>query len=219
MMLDLTNGDPLAAKARVLKSVDICPALAGLVKNAGRLNIDRAYRGRFNPNTPPTATADRSSVFTGEGHSLAFSLAASDPDGDALNVSWTFGDGSGGAGLSVNHTYQTLGTYVAVATVSDGIASVTVTVNVTVTDTLTIGKVKLKGYDPVAGTANKLIVIVTDSRQNQSPRPALTIIGVGDISFDEESQTYYFMKKRVTNLPAALNIRSSLGGETTRPWQ
>lgn len=218
MMMDLT-GDALAAKARVLRSVDVVPTLAGKVKTSGRLNVDRAYHGRFNPNNPPVATATRSSLSTGEGQLVSLAVVASDPDGDSLTVSWDFGDGTHADGMSVSHVYQSLGGYVASATVSDGLASVSVNVSVTVTDALTIGRVKLKGYDPVAGTANKLTVFATDSRQNQAARPALTIVGVGEMTYDDDSQAYFLAKKRLNNIPSTLTIRSSLGGETTRPWQ
>lgn len=218
MMLDVTNGDTSAARARILKSVDTNPALSGKVRSGGRLNVDRAFHGIFNPNHAPTAVAASSSVSTGEGQEVSLSVIASDPDGDLLSVSWDLGDGTHASGSAITHAYA-LGNYQALAFVSDGVASVTVIVNVTVTDALSIGKVKLKGYDAGARTVNKLVVIVTDSRQGQTPRPVLTIVGMGDITFDEESQTYYFAKKRVSNLPSALTIRSSLGGEATRPWQ
>jgi thermitase len=218
MMLDLT-GDVLAAKARVLKSVDVLPTLAGKVKTGGRLNVDRAFHGRFNPNNPPVATATRSSLSTGEGQLVSLGVVASDPDGDSLTASWDFGDGGHADGMSVAHVYQSLGAYVASATVSDGVASVSVNISVTVTDALTIGRVKLKGYDSVAGTANKLTVFATDSRQAQAPRPALTIVGVGEMTYDDDSQAYFLAKKRLNNIPSTLTIRSSLGGETTRPWQ
>lgn len=219
MMLDLTNGDPLAAKARVLKSVDVVPALSGKVKTGGRLNIDRAFHGRFNPNQPPTANMSTTAFSVGEGDVLPLALSVSDPDGDPVTVTWDFGDGTRATGAAVSHVYQNMGSYSLVATATDGLVSVTIASTATVNDAVRITQVKLKKYDPVAGTGKKLSVTAIDSRQSQTPRPTLTIIGVGEMIYDEESRAYTFFIKKARNLPSALTIRSSLGGEATRSWQ
>ena len=80
------------------------------------------YRIQFGDNQSPTAsftamprrgTAPLLVSFNGG--------ASSDPDGDPLTYSWNFGDGSqAGAGVTVNHTYQSAGTYTAILTVNDG---------------------------------------------------------------------------------------------------
>lgn len=75
--------------------------------------------------TPTSGTAPLEVQFNGS--------QSSDPDGDALTYSWDFGDGSSGAGATVNHTYTTAGNYVATLTVVDGQgasdnASLTITV-------------------------------------------------------------------------------------------
>jgi hypothetical protein len=54
------------------------------------------------------------------GQVVAFSAAASDPNGDPLTFSWNFGDGSNGTGSSASHAYATAGTFTAQLTVSDG---------------------------------------------------------------------------------------------------
>jgi len=45
--------------------------------------------------------------------------ASSDPDGSITSYAWAFGDGSTGAGVTVSHTYSTVGTYTASLTVTD----------------------------------------------------------------------------------------------------
>jgi PKD repeat protein len=55
------------------------------------------------------------------GISVAMSAAgSSDPDGDALTFSWTFGDGSQGAGVAASHAYSEAGHYHVSLTASDG---------------------------------------------------------------------------------------------------
>jgi glucose/arabinose dehydrogenase/PKD repeat protein len=73
-------------------------------------------------NTPPTAVATANPL---EGHpplSVQFSSAgSSDPDGDPLQYTWDFGDGSPLSSLTnPEHLYETAGVYLAVLTVSDG---------------------------------------------------------------------------------------------------
>ncbi len=74
------------------------------------------------PNFPPSADAggpysgvvDQAVQFDGSG--------SSDPEGDGLDFRWSFGDGSATqSGQTVTHTYQNVGTYVAVLTVDDGV--------------------------------------------------------------------------------------------------
>ncbi len=86
-------------------------------------------------NAAPEITS--ATVTTGKGKPkvgdpLAFSATATDADGDALQYTWDFGDGSTGTGALVEHAYDASGTYTAVVTVSDGLDTTTGTVTVTV---------------------------------------------------------------------------------------
>lgn len=68
-------------------------------------------------NNPPTAS------FTTATSGLTVSVDAagsSDPDGDALTYSWTFGDGATATGRTASRTYAAAGTYTIGLTVSDG---------------------------------------------------------------------------------------------------
>jgi hypothetical protein len=66
------------------------------------------------------------------GDALAFSATATDADGDTLQYTWNFGDGTSGTGALLEHTYRSAGTYTAVVTVTDGVESATGNVTVTV---------------------------------------------------------------------------------------
>jgi len=101
---------------------------------------DSAYSNEANattrgPNSSPTLTSGASASPTSVtvGQSVTFNVGASDPDGDPLNVTWDFGDGSAPSS-SGTHVYSTPGTFTATATISDGnggtlTSSTTVTVS------------------------------------------------------------------------------------------
>ena len=69
----------------------------------------------------PTAVASANPTSGPQPLSVNFSASGSiHPDGGSLSYSWNFGDGSPNAGgISVTHTYETAGNYVATLTVND----------------------------------------------------------------------------------------------------
>ncbi len=93
--------------------------------------------GPFAGNTPPTATLTAASSAPARSP-LNFSVAASDPQGDALAYSWDFGDRTPSLNSSsASHTYTVGGTYTVKVTVSDMKGgSVTKSSNITITDPL-----------------------------------------------------------------------------------
>ncbi len=51
---------------------------------------------------------------------VSFNAATSDPDGDALTYTWSFGDGSTGAGAIAEKIFSAVGTFNVTATINDG---------------------------------------------------------------------------------------------------
>ncbi len=78
------------------------------------------------------------------GQSVAFTVAANDPDGDTLLYRWSFGDGSTGSGNSISHAYSAAGVFAASVTVDDGKGTTVVSnVNVSVTTATTSSALKI----------------------------------------------------------------------------
>ena len=80
-----------------------------------------------NAGGPYTAVRDEAITFVG--------AASSDADGDPLTYAWDFGDGTAGAGEAPIHAYSTLGDFVVLLVVRDGIdSSSTSTATVSITN-------------------------------------------------------------------------------------
>jgi hypothetical protein len=99
------------------------------ISNSATLTVNSANRA---PVISSPATATPNPLFVGQ--YTTFTVAASDPDGNALTYAWNFGDGTSGTGPSIQHAYTTAGSFAARVTISDGkggsvSGQVTVTVN------------------------------------------------------------------------------------------
>jgi len=108
-----------------LFAVVVSNSAGSVTSNNAKLTVNNAP-----PVITSSASANPNPAQTGE--SVAFTVAANDPDGNTLTYSWTFGDSTSGSGSSVSHAYTSAGTYTATVTVSDGTQSVTSSVSVTV---------------------------------------------------------------------------------------
>ena len=74
----------------------------------------------FSSDAPPTVSMSVSPSGTVKvGDNVHFdATGSSDPDGDPLSFSWTFGDGDTATGMSANHVYTSQGTFKAKLCVS-----------------------------------------------------------------------------------------------------
>ncbi len=89
----------------------------------------------YTSNRPPVANAG-ATVTANEGVTVHFDgTGSSDPDGDVLSYSWTFGDGSApDTGSQPSHIYGDEGTYTITLTVSDGSLTAVATTTATITN-------------------------------------------------------------------------------------
>ena len=85
-------------------------------------------------NAPPSATFTFVPATPVAGQEVSFAGRVSDPDGDAVTLSWAFGDGTTAIGVSPTHTYTTPGSYTVALTATDEHGAGTATF-----DTLTVG--------------------------------------------------------------------------------
>lgn len=70
-------------------------------------------------NAPPSATFTFAPASPVAGQEVSFTGQVSDPDGDAVTLSWAFGDGATATGASPTHAYVIAGSYTVVLTATD----------------------------------------------------------------------------------------------------
>ncbi|MGE0125482.1 MAG: Calx-beta domain-containing protein [Vicinamibacterales bacterium] len=93
---------------------------------APRLVVTYTGGGGSPVNLPPVITAATGSPTSDTAPlTVAFSGAATDPEGAPLTYAWAFGTGATAAGANVNYTYTAAGSYSATLSVSDGTHTVT----------------------------------------------------------------------------------------------
>lgn len=87
---------------------------------SGRCDIGADEVPGTNPDAPPTARISASPSSGNAPLTVTFDGSqSSDPEGPVSTYTWDFGDGTGGSGVNVSHTYSTAGSYVAKLTVTD----------------------------------------------------------------------------------------------------
>ncbi len=93
-----------------------------------------AASSRERANAAPSATM----AVSPEGQAISrsvtqvtFTASATDPDGDPLSYSWSFGDGASAAGTAVTHSFFDPGTFGVVLSVFDGLTTTLVRTSVT----------------------------------------------------------------------------------------
>lgn len=163
---------------------------AGMVSIA--INSGFAFNyGPAVPNGAPivAAPATASQTLTGVGDSVAFTVAAGDPDGDPLSFSWNFGDGSPAvAGQNPTHIYNAVGVYTATVTISDGKGGTTTSqVSITVGD---------GGGRPIVISS-----VPIDGSSVNTPSPVLSV------NFNVDMDTSRIDPTKVV-LPLPLNVTS-----------
>jgi len=99
-------------------TIDAVEALSGYDLFA--LLPDKAEAAIESNTKPPLASLSGPGAALLEGDTASFSAAASlDPNGTIVSFAWDFGDGSGGSGEVVSHTYPQDGNYTVRVTVTD----------------------------------------------------------------------------------------------------
>ena len=82
--------------------------------------IENVVEGGNQPNNRPPVAVIGGAASGIEGAALSFDAGhSSDPDGDPLVYTWSFGDGSAGTGASTTHSYADNGSYTVTVTVTD----------------------------------------------------------------------------------------------------
>jgi sugar lactone lactonase YvrE len=151
-----------ASLARLNNPVGVAADAAGNVFIGDQDN----HRVRKVSTVPPTASFTANPTSGPVPLAVAFDASASTHPGGAItNYAWDFGDGQAGAGAQVNHTYNAVGVYTVVLTVtaqSGGQASVSQVITVTPPPAFCGGLqatiVGTAGPDALVGTAGADVI-------------------------------------------------------------
>ena len=144
-------------------------------------------------NKPPSASLSISPSGVGMAGVTQYAFnggASSDPDGDPLTFSWSFGDGSSGSGRQATHVYSSPGSYNVSLTVSDGKESDTETGSVDVSPNLDGAVFESPLIYPVSASVDfrKLSMRLAQSGGNLTGRVSATLsLRNADVSTDSTS--------------------------------
>ncbi|MFL6213220.1 MAG: PKD domain-containing protein [Blastocatellia bacterium] len=181
--------------------------------------------GNRPPQVSPTASAT-----SGVGSlAVTFAANASDPDGDALTVTWDFGDGQTATGANVAHTYTDPGQYTAVVRATDpagAFASATLTITVAAT-----ARPVVQVFTPLANqkaVVNQLTTITwrVDGGNVESQAIQLSIDGGltwSDVAIDlpATAQSYSWRVPNLQTRKARIRViaygRDGVNGEDLNP--
>jgi PKD repeat protein len=113
--------------------------------NLGNTDMASATITVTAPNLPPTVLPTATPSTGAPPLNVQFTAGATDPEGQPLSYSWTFGDGGTSTLADPAHTYTAAGTYTTTVTVSDGVnppvsASLTISVGSALTINITQAK-------------------------------------------------------------------------------
>ncbi|MEQ1870843.1 MAG: PKD domain-containing protein, partial [Vicinamibacterales bacterium] len=112
---------------------------------------------------------------------IAFAGGGTDPDGDPLTLSWSFGDGQSAAGGAPSHAYAGQGEFVATLTADDGRGGVATATTTVIVQPIVPGNLVPTAVPggPYSGTAKELIVF-TGSGTDPDADPLVFTWNFGD---------------------------------------
>ena len=151
-------------------------------------------------NRPPVASAG--GPYSGvAGVPVAFDgTGSSDPDGDALTLTWNFGDGSNGSGATITHVYGAGGVYLVTLIASDGLLAGITTTQASILDALAA-----RAYAPAGQATVRL--------GTQKPFHCLQIEPIaGDFSIDQVDLSSIRMHSSGTG---SVDVIASIAGKTS----
>jgi len=168
-------------------------------------------------NVAPIASFTVSAVLISEGGTIQFNaVQSSDEDGEIVSYVWDFDDGTDGSGMTVSHTYATVGTYSVYLRVTDDEGATGETrKTIYVEAAAPAGPTASFTASPTSGTSP--LIVTFNATASTSPEGALTYawtfgdgqVGTGQIT----SHTYFSGTART--FTATLTVTAADGRTAT----
>jgi len=168
-------------------------------------------------NVAPTASFTVSAVLISEGGTIQFNaVQSSDEDGEIVSYVWDFDDGTDGSGMTVSHTYATVGTYSVYLRVTDDEGATGETrKTIYVEAAAPAGPTASFTASPSSGTSP--LIVTFNATASTSPEGALTYawtFGDGQVGTGQVTSHTYFSGTART-FTATLTVTAADGRTAT----
>ncbi|MBI2196915.1 S8 family serine peptidase [Candidatus Daviesbacteria bacterium] len=215
----------LQIKDKLLTSSDPTAALTGKTLSGKRLNLGNTMPAPTPSPTPtptpipsptPTPTPVPAPLKADAGAdkieflktSVTFSGGATGGQGP-YTYSWSFGDGTTGAGQTVNKTYSKTGTFTVILTVKDAAGA-------SAQDTTIVKVIKdiVKITSATYSTSKRQLIVKATS--TSLGKATLAVKNYGTMTYIPSSSSYELVKDGVSRAPSYVIVSSTSGSQTFR---
>jgi sugar lactone lactonase YvrE len=170
-------------------------------------------------NVPPTPSFSQKAAANDPNQIVFDASASADPDGSITAYTWSFGDGQGASGETVNHTYAQAGAYTATLTVTDDSGATAATTAMVVVTSPPVPPTPQPGPKPPVKPTNPTkptlaMTLLAPGSEHALRTHALTLESACSLACAVSSSTRIVLDGVTLSLPIE-NVTLRAGGQRT----